>query len=323
MTFKHIVNLGYVDVTDDLIPNSAAELITKDEQKAIPAIAKSSQLTASIESVLAQIRTEHRLVQGDCRNMQFLGKETIHLVVTSPPYWTLKSYPEQEGQLGSVVSYEGFLKELNKVWRSVYRLLVPGGRMVVVVGDVNLRRRRHGRHFVLPLHAAIQEQCRRIGFDNLSPVFWNKIANATFEAKGNSGRFLGKPYEPNALIKNDVEYILFERKPGGYRSPSMATRVLSVIPAAMHRDWYQQIWTIGGVSVPRHPAAFPLELAERLVRMYSFVGDTVLDPFMGTGTTNAAAAKWGRNSVGVEIEPEYLSMAYQRMEELKNARQRS
>ena len=178
------------------------------------------------------------------------------------------------------------------------------------------RRKNAGEHTVVPLHASIQERCRSIGYANLAPIIWHKIANAKFEAEGNGGGFLGKPYEPNAVIKNDIEFILMERKTGGYRSPSVATRILSVIPAARHKVWFQQIWTgVTGASTKQHPAPYPMELAERLVRMFSFVGDTVLDPFMGTGTTSMAAAKWGRNSVGVEIDPKYFQMAVNRLEQ--------
>jgi modification methylase len=153
-----------------------------------------------------------------------------------------------------------------------------------------------------------------MGFDNLAPIIWHKISNATYEAGGGS-TFLGKPYEPNAVIKNDVEFILMQRKPGGYRSPDTATRILSIVPENKHRKWFQQIWTgLTGASTKHHPAPFPIELAERLVRMFSFVGDTVLDPFAGTGTTNAAAAKWGRHSIGIEIDSHYFRLARERLE---------
>jgi DNA modification methylase len=184
-----------------------------------------------------------------------------------------------------------------------------------VVGDVCLSRRKNdGRHTVVPLHASIQERCRKIGYDNLAPIIWHKIANAVFEASRNGAGFLGKPYEPNAVIKNDIEFILMERKPGGYRKPNVATRVLSVISVENHKQWFQSIWSgVTGASTRNHPAPYPEELAERLIRMFSFVGDTVLDPFMGTGTTTVAAAKWGRNSIGVEIDPHYFDMAEKRV----------
>jgi DNA modification methylase len=211
--------------------------------------------------------------------------------------------------------YDAFLRELDKVWEHCFRILVSGGRLVCVVGDVCLSRRKNeGRHTVIPLHASIQEHCRKIGYDNLAPIIWYKIANAAFEASGNGAGFLGKPYEPNAVIKNDIEFILMERKPGGYRKPTVATRVLSVISDENHKQWFQSIWSgVTGASTRDHPAPYPEELAERLVRMFSFVGDTVLDPFMGTGTTTVAAAKWGRNSIGVEIDHHYFEMAEKRV----------
>ncbi|MBN2445915.1 MAG: site-specific DNA-methyltransferase, partial [Phycisphaerae bacterium] len=229
--------------------------------------------------------------------------------------WTLKEYRESPGQLGHVAEYEAFLDELDQVWQQCFEALVPGGRLICVVGDVCLsRRKNNGRHTVVPLHASIQECCRRIGFDNLAPIIWHKIANAVYEVEG-AGGFLGKPFEPNAVIKNDIEFILMERKPGGYRKPSLETRIMSLISATNHQSWFQQIWTgLTGASTRRHPAPYPLELAERLVRMFSFVGDTVLDPFMGTGTTSVAAAKWGRNSIGVEVDPAYFDDASARIQ---------
>jgi modification methylase len=240
---------------------------------------------------------------------------SVHLIVTSPPYWTLKEYRDHPDQMGYIADYEEFLAELDRVWRLCFDALVPGGRLVCVVGDVCLSRRKNkGEHLVMPLHASIQEHCRTIGYNNLAPIIWHKIANAVYEAEGNGGGFLGKPYEPNSVIKNDIEYILMERKPGGYRSPSLPTRILSVIPADRHKQWFQQVWTgLTGASTRQHPAPYPLELAERLVRMFSFVGDTVLDPFLGTGTTSVAAAKWGRNSVGIEVDPQYFEMAAKRV----------
>jgi DNA modification methylase len=135
-----------------------------------------------------------------------------------------------------------------------------------------------------------------------------------YEVENGSAGFLGKPYEPNAVIKNDIEFILMQRKPGGYRSPSLPARVLSVISTEDYQRWFQQIWTgLTGASTRDHPAPYPIELAERLIRMFSFVGDTVLDPFMGTGTTNAAAARCGRNSMGSEVDAHYFGQAERRI----------
>ncbi|MEW6227486.1 MAG: site-specific DNA-methyltransferase [Bacillota bacterium] len=283
-----------------------------DFQKAIPALAKDEAAIRRIESLLCQLPTEHRLLLGDARNLSDIEDESVHLVVTSPPYWNLKAYREANGQLGNMTDYDAFLEELDKVWKECWRVLVKGGRLVVVVGDVCMSRRKNGRHVVVPLHASIQEHCRTIGFDNLAPIIWYKIANAVYEVPGNGG-FLGKPYEPNAVIKNDIEFILMQRKPGAYRNPTPTVRVLSVISQENQRKWFQQVWTdMPGESTRNHPAPFPLELATRLVRMFSFVGDTVLDPFVGTGTTTVAAAAAGRNSIGIEIDPVYLKFAIKR-----------
>jgi modification methylase len=220
---------------EEYLPRSVASL--PNPQTDIPRIAKDQKLLKEIESAVQKMPTRHRLVQGDARDLSFIEDESIHLVVTSPPYWTLKKYRDHEHQLGDVKNYDEFLNELDKVWKHCFRILVPGGRLICVVGDVCLSRRKNdGRHTFVPLHSSIQEHCRNIGYDNLAPVIWYKIANAVFEAFGNGGGFLGKPYEPNAVIKKDIEFILMERKPGGYRKPTVATRVLSVISDENHKQ---------------------------------------------------------------------------------------
>lgn len=285
-----------------------------DPQTALPALAKDKSAMERIAEAVKLVPTAHRLFHCDARKMD-LRPESLHLVVTSPPYWTLKRYADTEGQLGHHTDYEGFLGELDCVWRHCFQALVPGGRLVCVVGDVCLsRRKNNGRHTVVPLHASIQEHCRKIGFDNLAPIIWHKIANAVYEATGNGSSFLGKPYEPNSVIKNDIEFILMQRKPGGYRSPATATRVLSLIADEDHKAWFQQIWTgLTGASTRMHPAPYPVELAARLIRMFSFVGDTVLDPFVGSGSTTLAAMQCGRNSVGYEIDGAYLQRCKRRI----------
>lgn len=298
----------------DFVPEALRSLALA--QTLIPEIAKNPALMAAVEEAVGRIPTRHSVHHADARTMSFLPPESVHLVLTSPPYWVLKQYHIASGQMGYIADYEEFLAELDRVWTRAFDALVPGGRLVCVVGDVCLsRRKNNGVHEVVPLHASIQEHCRRIGFTNLAPIIWHKIANAVYEAAGNGGGFLGKPYEPNAVIKHDIEFILMLRKPGGYRTPSAAERLLSAISAENYSRWFQQIWTgLTGASTRHHPAPFPLELAERLVRMFSFVGDTVLDPFLGTGTTTVAAARWGRNSVGVEVSGEYVAMAQARIE---------
>ena len=156
-------------------------------------------------------KSVHKLIQGDARDLSFIPDGSIHLVVTSPPYWTLKKYRDHPEQMGHIGDYELFVSELSKVWEHCFRILVPGGRLVCVVGDVCLSRRKFGRHVVMPLHSDIAVTCRKIGFDNLNPVIWHKISKASYEIENGSG-FYGKPYEPNAIIKNDIEFILMQRK---------------------------------------------------------------------------------------------------------------
>lgn len=258
----------------------------------------------------------YELKRADARNIDWLADESVHLVVTSPPYWTLKEYNEHPEQLGAVADYEAFIAELDCVWRHCFRALAKGGRLVCVVGDVCISRRKNsGRHMVVPLHADISVHCRRIGFDYLTPIYWHKIANANYEVE-NGSSFLGKPYEPNAIIKNDVEYILMFRKPGGYRQPTNEQRRLSRLTKEEHARWFRQIWSdVPGASTRNHPAPFSEELAYRLVRMFSFVGDTVLDPFAGSGTTIVAALRADRNAIGLDCDPDYLVAARRRVED--------
>lgn len=308
----HLIEEAAQDILAAHVPQDLEHIA--DPDTAIPDLAKNAVAMTAIEQAIRQIPTQHDLYLGDARTPPVVPDESVHLVVTSPPYWTLKRYRETDGQLGHVEAYEEFLDQLDSIWKWIFRALVPGGRLICVVGDVCLsRKKNNGEHTCVPLHSSIQERCRKIGYSNLAPIIWHKIANATYEVSGNS-RFLGKPYEPNGVIKNDIEYILMLRKAGGYRKPTRAARLLSVISDPNHKKWFQQIWhDVTGESTKNHPAPYPLTLAMRLVRMFSFVGDTVLDPFMGTATTNLAAAQSGRNSIGLEIDPDYFSYAKERM----------
>ena len=253
--------------------------------------------------------SRHRIVLGDARDLSFIADESIHLVVTSPPYFDLKQYAaDAPGQLGEIHDYERFLDELDKVWRECARVLVPGGRVCCVVGAVNISRRAGGRHYVLPLPSDIQVRSRVLGLDNLTPIIWLKVSNIVLEAS-TSSRFLGKPNLPNGVIKNDFETIVMLRKPGGYRKPTPEMEAASRIGNDEYFRWFVPIWSdITGASTREHPAPFPVSLAYRLIRMFSFVGDTVLDPFLGMGTTTKAALLAGRNSIGVEVEPRYFEL---------------
>ena len=267
-------------------------------------------------------KTAHRLRLGDARDLSWIPDSSIHLVVTSPPYWTLKEYaPGNERQMGHFEDYEDFLTQLDRVWRECARVLVGGGRICCVVGDICVPRKLAGRHYVVPLHSDIQVRARKLGLDCLQPILWHKIANGAMEAQGNGAGFYGKPYQPGGIIKNDIEYILFLRKGGEYRTPSALQKALSMLSKEEMKNWQRSIWTdLRGASTREgHPAPFPVELAERLIKLFSFAGDTILDPFAGTGSTSQAAIITGRNSIANEIEPTYIEIARQRI--WKTARQ--
>ncbi|AKH96533.1 DNA methylase N-4/N-6 domain-containing protein [Halanaeroarchaeum sulfurireducens] len=305
----------------DYIPDSCRDLLTKeanDLRSDIPALARDKKRMGEVDQAVKSLPSHHELYQSDARDLSMIEDESVHLAVTSPPYFDIKDYENGTGgedQLGDLTNYEKFNQQIDKVWSQVYDKLVPGGRLIVVVGDVLRSRSDYGRHRVLPLHATIQEHCTDIGYDNLAPIIWYKIGNASLEAGGNA-RFLGKPYEPGAVIKNDIEYILLFRKPGGYRSPSIEERILSVIEADEHQKMFRQLWDdIQGEPQIDHPAPYPVALAQRLIRMFSFAQDTVLDPFAGTGTTAVAASRVGRNSISVELEEKYVDIAEERIQD--------
>ena len=261
-------------------------------------------------------RTSHRLHLGDARDLSWLPDRSVHLVVTSPPYWTLKEYTAgNESQMGHFKEYGHFLEELDRVWSECARVLVGGGRICCVVGDVCIPRKKGGRHHLVPLHADIQVRARKLGLDCLMPILWHKIANGVTEAQGNGAGFYGKPYQPGGIIKNDIEYILFLRKGGEYRSAPMLQKALSMLTREEMQAWQRSIWTdLPGASTRGgHPAPYPIELAERLIKLFSFAGDTVLDPFAGTGSTSQAAIIAGRNSIANEIEPAYVELARRRI----------
>ncbi|MGN6057074.1 MAG: DNA-methyltransferase [Sphingomicrobium sp.] len=268
-------------------------------------------------------RTSHVLGIKDARNLLSVVEDrSVHLVVTSPPYWTLKKYEGSNGQLGDLDDYEQFLDELDKVWAECARVLVPGGRICCVVGDVCVPRRRVGRHLVVPLHADIQVRARSLNLDVLTPILWHKIANGVTEVQGNGAGFYGKPYQPGAVVKNDIEYILFMRKGGDYRKTEPLQKALSMLTKAEMQAWWRSIWTdIRGASTrDGHPAPYPPVLAERLIRMFSFAGDTVLDPFAGTGSTAVGAVAAGRNSMSFDIEPSYVDLAERNIRRAMNHR---
>lgn len=297
-------------------PNALRIPATDNEPGAVAALLKANRELRRRRWPAPYDRTRHEMVLGDARDLSFIGSESIHLVVTSPPYFNLKPYAsDAEGrQLGRCEDYARFLEELDRVWRECARVLVPGGRICCVIGDILIPRRADGRHRVLPLPSDIQVRSRKHGLDNLTPILWFKIGNRTNEAGGGSSGYYGKPYQPGAIIKNDIEHILMLRKPGGYRTTSMVQKVLSMLQREEMNSWMRPVWSdIRGASLREgHPAPFPVDIAERLIRMFSFAGARVLDPFAGSGSTAVAAIRAGRNSISIEVEEEYLNDATRR-----------
>ena len=287
-----------------------------NEPGAVAALLNANRMLRQRRWPVPYDRTRHRMMLGDARELDFIPCDSVHLVVTSPPYFNLKPYASDAGgrQLGRLSHYDMFLDELDRVWRECARVLVPGGRVCCVIGDILIPRRADGRHRVLPLPSDIQVRSRKHGLDNLTPILWFKIGNRTNEAGGGSSGYYGKPYQPGAIIKNDTEHILMLRKPGGYRSTPMIQRALSMLQREEMDAWMRPVWSdIRGASLrDGHPAPFPVEIAERLIRMFSFAGDTVLDPFAGSGSTAVAAIRAGRNSISVEIDEIYLNAAVRR-----------
>ena len=245
-------------------------------------------------------------VRGDARQLP-ISDDRVGLVLTHPPYHDLKSFDADAGgrQLGHRPDYDSFLRDLDDVWREAFRILHPGGRVCCVVGNVLRSAARHGRHEVLPLPHDVMARARRVGFEVMTPLQWHKVANRRGDRTGNRA-FLGTPFQPNSAVSANHEYVVLLRKPG-HRRVSMQARGLSVINPSERDRWLQPYWTdVAGVgAAAAHPAPFPEAIAYRLIRLFSFAGDWVVDPFVGAGTTLAAARKAGRNALGTDVVQAY------------------
>lgn len=239
-----------------------------------------------------------------------LKDNSIHLVITSPPYWQLKDYGS-DNQIGYHESYESYINNLNLVWKECYRVLDNGCRLCINIGDQFARSVYYGRYKVIPIREEIIKFCENVGFDYMGAIIWQKVT--TSNTTGGGLQMGSYPYPRNGILKLDYEFILLFKKLGDAPKPSKETKELSKMTAKEWNTFFTGHWNFGGARQDNHIAMFPEELPRRLIKMFAFVNDTVLDPFAGSGTTNLAAKNLGRNSVGYEINPEFIPVIKQKL----------
>ncbi|MDW8016165.1 MAG: DNA methyltransferase [Bacteroidia bacterium] len=250
------------------------------------------------------------LYLADSRSMAEIPSESIALVITSPPYWHIKDYGIL-GQIGHGQSLHEYLYDLARVWQECWRVLAPGRRLCINIGDQFTRSIVYGRYRVLPLHAEIIAQCEVIGFEYLGSIIWRK--KTTMRPSGGAVIMGSFPYPPNGIVELDYEYILIFRKPGKASPLPGAQREESKLTTEAWKSYFSGHWYFAGQRQVGHEAMFPPELPQRLIRMFSFVGETVLDPFAGSGTTLAAALELGRSAIGYEIQEDFLPLIQQKV----------
>jgi site-specific DNA-methyltransferase (adenine-specific) len=253
----------------------------------------------------------HRIVHGDSRQMNRLSDESVHLVVTSPPYWQLKDYGS-ENQVGFHESYESYINNLNLVWKECYRVLHPGCRLCVNIGDQFARSVYYGRYKVIPIRTEIIKFCETIGFDYMGAIIWQKVT--TCNTTGGATIMGSFPYPRNGILKLDYEFILLFKKQGVPPAPSEKQKMLSKMTKEEWNTYFSGHWYFTGAKQKNHIAMFPEELPARLIKMFSFWGETVLDPFLGSGTTSLAARNLGRNSVGYEINADFIQIVRDKLD---------
>ena len=250
------------------------------------------------------------IYHGDSRRMADLESGSVELIVTSPPYWQIKDYGVP-GQIGHGQGLRTYLRDLSLVWGECHRVVREGGRLCVNIGDQFARASLYGRYRVIPLHAEVICQCAAHGFDFMGSIIWRK--KTTMNTSGGATVMGSYPYPPNGIIEIDFEYILLFKKPGSLRKKDAAAKKAAAMSRDEWKTWFSGHWELGGARKKGHEAPFPEEIPRRLIRMFSFPGDTVLDPFLGTGTTAAVACSLARNAVGYEINEEFVSLAMERL----------
>ncbi|HOG18924.1 MAG TPA: DNA methyltransferase [Salinivirgaceae bacterium] len=248
-------------------------------------------------------KTTHTIINGDSRQMSELKDESVHLIVTSPPYWQLKDYGTQN-QIGFHDDYETYINNLNLTWAECFRVLHKGCRLCVNIGDQFARSTYYGRYKIIPIHTEIIKFCEIIGFDFMGQIIWQK--QTTMNTSGGASIMGSYPHPRNGIVKLDFEYILLFKKQGNAPKPTKEQKENSAMTNEEWNTYFNGHWYFPGAKQDKHLAMFPEELPQRLIRMFSFPRETVLDPFMGSGTTAQVARKLNRNSVGYEINPDFI-----------------
>lgn len=256
--------------------------------------------------------TQHTIINGDSRKMTELADQSVHLIITSPPYWQLKDYGTDD-QIGFNDTYEAYINHLNLVWKECHRVLHDGCRLCINIGDQFARSVYYGRYKVIPIHSEIIRFCENIGFDFMGQIIWQKTT--TMNTSGGGAVMGSFPHPRNGIVKLDFEYILLFKKQGNAPKPTKEQKENSAMTNEEWNTYFSGHWYFNGARQDKHLAMFPDELPKRLIKMFSFPGETVLDPFMGSGTTAAVAKKLNRNSIGYEINPDYIPIIKEKIGE--------
>lgn len=256
------------------------------------------------------MKTHHKIIIGDSRWMKEVLDESVHLIITSPPYWQLKDYGNEK-QIGFNDSYEEYINNLNLVWNECHRVLHKGCRLCINIGDQFARSVYYGRYKVIPIRTEIIKFCESIGFDYMGAIIWQKVT--TCHTTGGATVMGSYPYPRNGILKLDYEFILIFKKHGNPPKVSKEIKEKSKLTDEEWNQYFSGHWNFPGEKQNKHLAMFPEELPKRLIKMFSFVGDTVLDPFLGSGTTSLAAKNLNRNSIGYEINKDFLPVIKEKL----------